>query len=906
MERKNTTPNDRSAVIYWITGWRVLIIFTAFGLLSHTHNDDLGDVIHTAVLCVGMMTVVFGLTAYRFWPRLSFLFFLGTIAAHLGRIDFVAHPALANTHNLMAEFLMVSRLAIFEIVLAAFASFVGKSLTQAKHGPDGYIDDLDISKILTWRFLIALISWPVGPIVFLASASFFVGDFRWNDPVFLGELRDYTIGIIAFIPFGIGIAIYMTGGVWLEPRLRPVRRYVLLYVSAALLLNLVLAQTDLGNSAPQIEISFAILCAIGTIFPHAVLIGGLQLIATTSILLQYALWQHTDITAYFAIPALSLITIMMITLRTLSQVKMNTLVHQTQQQGELLNTFVRNGPHYFLVQDQDYKLIEISETFARDMFGATADEMIGHDVLDFRTWDPEGVERIRSARTKYTPALKDGDIVSQEYSTKTFDGKLLHLKANYIHTQTPTGDVHRYVVVQDRTDVVNANEKLRQQAYIDALTGLRNRLALLEDFSDAHFQGDNDYGLFMCRIDSLASIYEAYSIQVGDRYLTSLSAMLCNELGDNAAIYRLGGDVFLIAQPWERESHALEFAEKLQELVGDFRMEVDDHIVHQSITIGAAQLRSSGDMNTALNLCRRALDAARQAGESQIQIANEKFIRLLDAQGAFVTLRDVEDALDNGEFNYKLQPMIDLRTATIAGVDAKVHWQRASNAHISFNAYRDHFLEIVMKQSHDDSLTAMAQELLKAAVAAKTTRIYWHTRSRLLENNAIMHRITQGFGKHPTVSMALAFPAKSLLARTSRSTVVNNLHHLRDAGITVAIDAEHLDDINVLQIAQLPIDEIILSGTIIEDISSDRRMQDRVAPIVQLLRKFDIKIAAANVSTQSQLQTVAGLGIGFCSGDMFANAVGPNEYPSLVETLEIGPLISDTKNIVSFRDFTGH
>ena len=63
------------------------------------------------------------------------------------------------------------------------------------------------------------------------------------------------------------------------------------------------------------------------------------------------------------------------------------------------------------------------------MFGATADEMIGHDVLDFRTWDPEGVERIRNA-----PELRDN--FSQEYSTKTFDGKLLHLKANYIHTHT--------------------------------------------------------------------------------------------------------------------------------------------------------------------------------------------------------------------------------------------------------------------------------------------------------------------------------------------------------------------------------------------------------------------------------------------------------------------------------------
>jgi len=57
------------------------------------------------------------------------------------------------------------------------------------------------------------------------------------------------------------------------------------------------------------------------------------------------------------------------------------------------------------------------------MFDATADEMIGHDVLDFRTWDPEGVESIRNARINFAPELSDGDTVSQEYSTKTFDGK---------------------------------------------------------------------------------------------------------------------------------------------------------------------------------------------------------------------------------------------------------------------------------------------------------------------------------------------------------------------------------------------------------------------------------------------------------------------------------------------------
>ena len=292
-----TKPNDRSAVIYWITGWRLLIIFTAFSFLSHSHNDGTQNVTHTVVLCVGMMTTVFGLTAYRFWPRLSFLFFIGTFAAHLGHTDFATNLASANTSDLRTGFIADGRTAIFEIILAASTALLGKSVMQAEHGPDGYINNLDISKTVTLRFLFALITLPVLTIALLYAAGIFTNDFHWQDPVLLGELRDYTIGIIAFIAVGIGAAIYMTGGPWLEPRLQPVRRYFVLFVAAAITLNLVFALTDVGKSTFAIEMSFALLCAVSFVLPHAILIGAVQLLSTTSILLQYTIWQHTDITA---------------------------------------------------------------------------------------------------------------------------------------------------------------------------------------------------------------------------------------------------------------------------------------------------------------------------------------------------------------------------------------------------------------------------------------------------------------------------------------------------------------------------------------------------------------------------------------------------------------------------------
>lgn len=782
---------------------------------------------------------------------------------------------------------------------------VGKSVGRIKHRPDGYLESFDLSGIITRRFLFASLGVPITTLFHvIAVHSIFAGQIIWHNGSIIHEAIEYSIGVLICFPLMIGLATFMAGIAWLEPRLTPTRRYFTLYVCAILGANLMFALTDLGKETFAIEISFAVMTGMAFVFPHAVLIGGLQFLANASIILQYALWAHTDITAYFAVPALSFATVLVLTVRSVSQTKMNALVEQTREQAQLLNTLVRNGPHYFLVQDQDYKVVEMSEAFARDMFGASADEMIGHDVLDFRMWDPEGVERILEARKKYAPKLEDGKLIDQEYSTRTFDGKLLHLKAKYIHTQTDADAVYRYVVLQDQTDAKNTNEKLQRQAYIDTLTGLRNRPAFLDGFSGKPEMRDMNYCLFMCRVDHLAMVNQAYSIQVGDTYLKSLSKMLLGELGDNGVIYRLSDDVFMIAEQWKGETNALDFAERLKDLVGTFTIYANGYSVRQSISIGIAKLAINQDLNEALNLCQRALDAAHKKGKSQIQIANDNFIRLLDAQGAFITQKDVETALENNEFQFSMQPVIDLRTAGVENVDVKLTWKRADKEHLSFDVYRSPFLETVMKRRHDDIFSLMVSDVLTSALGANSKRVYWHSRSRVVEHRSVVQYIAQEFQKYPSIKIVLTLAAKNLLARTSRATVINNLHYLREMGVSIALDVDNLDDFNVLQITQLPIDEVVLSGKVVEDITNDRRVQERITPITKLLREFDIEIAATNISTKGQLKVVVELGIAHCSGDLFAPSVAHSAYSDLIQSLNIEPLLDDAPNIVSIRDFS--
>jgi EAL domain-containing protein (putative c-di-GMP-specific phosphodiesterase class I) len=81
-------------------------------------------------------------------------------------------------------------------------------------------------------------------------------------------------------------------------------------------------------------------------------------------------------------------------------------------------------------------------------------------------------------------------------------------------------------------------------------------------------------------------------------------------------------------------------------------------------------------------------------------------------------------------------------------------------------------------------------------------------------------------------------------------------------------------------------------------------VQERITPITKLLREFDIKIAATNISTKGQLKVVVELGIAHCSGDLFAPSVAHSAYSDLIQSLNIEPLLDDAPNIVSIRDFS--
>jgi len=773
----------------------------------------------------------------------------------------------------MFDIATLGRVSVFNIVVASSVAFVFRQLLQSQMAPDGFVADGTVSKVLTWRFFAAFASIPLTVGGVIVVNNWIGSQFNVQPMDMADQLRVIAVGIIICVPAGLGIALFMQGAPWLEPRLTPIRRYITVYLLALILLNLIFALTPAGQSTFAIEVCGAILIAIAFVFPHAILIGTLQLLANTSILLQYALWQHTDITAYVVIPMLAFATIMLMTARTSSQSRMNTLIHKTQEQGILLNTFVRNGPHYFLVEDENYKILEISEAFAQDILGTTADQAIGSDLLTLRNWDADTIRDTQIRRRIEDQQINNSDTMTHFVEIARRDGKPLQLRARVHPIHSKDGHIDRRIVFEDLTELQTLNRELRERAYIDPLTRVSNRLAFLSHYAAPR---QKNYILLLVHLDSLRTINSAYSTEIGDLFLKSFARQMERTIESGDRLFRLSGETFVIVTEMTDAQQTEQNADRIHQALNAFELPFDGTTVHSDVSIGIVEFADHQNLDDVMNLCDLTIQETRKRGGSVIVNADANFIRLLDSQGAFFTLRDIEQGLNTNQFYYRMRPIVDLRAATVCAVDITLQWRRAENEHIPKSTYFPLLTEYLATPARFSKLAQMWPTFSNAASIAGDTQLYLHTGPRLGENLWIqkyfmteLQRLKGQFG------VTLACPGDTFF-RMKRPNVLKNLHQLRDIGAKIALDVQTLEVVSFLDIVKHPIDEIILNGTLIEDITNDHRLQE-------------------------QAQIVVNLGIEKCMGDYFAPDAPACDYAGFRNTLTLPNVPSRQGKVVTFK-----
>jgi diguanylate cyclase (GGDEF)-like protein/PAS domain S-box-containing protein len=249
--------------------------------------------------------------------------------------------------------------------------------------------------------------------------------------------------------------------------------------------------------------------------------------------------------------------------------------------------------------------------------GYTAEQLASMRVGDLSHPDDLAAERDRLLQ-----ALAEGaKTYTIESRYRRADGSVVRLSVNHSIIRNGRGEVlYGFVNVHDVTERHAAEQRLREEAARDALTGLPNRAALARDLSSAiaaAASGDHRGAVVFCDLDGFKAVNDVHGHDAGDTVLRVVAARLRTVLRAGDVVARLGGDEFVLVL---RDIDEQALRGTVDRLLAELGEPIDHHGTALRVTasLGIAVLdQHAVDADTIMRRADIAMYRAKRAGRNQ-------------------------------------------------------------------------------------------------------------------------------------------------------------------------------------------------------------------------------------------------------------------------------------------------
>ena len=220
-----------------------------------------------------------------------------------------------------------------------------------------------------------------------------------------------------------------------------------------------------------------------------------------------------------------------------------------------------------------------------------------------------------------------------------------------------------------------SEQRARSSARTDGLSGLPNRLALMERLERLQGRAPRwPTALVLLDLDGFKAINDTYSHDAGDRLIAALASRLHTVCPRGGLLARLGGDQFaLLVTSAGAEDIAAQFIAAAQAQLAE-PMAIGAH----TLTVGASLGLASTDVSERVDDLYRRADLALSAAKADGGAVVRTYTPDLDAERRRLqTLEaDICAGLDRDEFDVHYQPIVDAVTRETVAVEALVRWPR--------------------------------------------------------------------------------------------------------------------------------------------------------------------------------------------------------------------------------------
>jgi diguanylate cyclase (GGDEF)-like protein/PAS domain S-box-containing protein len=319
------------------------------------------------------------------------------------------------------------------------------------------------------------------------------------------------------------------------------------------------------------------------------------------------------------------------------------------------------------ILDHDLTIVHVTPA-VEPIVGMPAPELLGMNWLDVVT------ESDRDAAIDLVSRAQGGRPARGEVRLNSEDGHTRHVDA--VVTHVIDEDLMGFVVTcHDVTERHELEEQLTHQAFHDALTGLANRALFRDRLGHAMARARADsYGVLFVDLDDFKTVNDSLGHAAGDTLLREMTNRLrgCLRDGDTAA--RLGGDEFaILLEDVEDDNRCEIIAQRLLEALA-VPFDIDGTEVTTGASIGIAIGR--GGPAAPEDLMRNAdlaLYDAKNHGKNRYAVFAPTMHEAALARLSLTS--DLRHAIERDEITVYYQPLVDLESGIISGLEALARWE---------------------------------------------------------------------------------------------------------------------------------------------------------------------------------------------------------------------------------------
>jgi diguanylate cyclase (GGDEF)-like protein/PAS domain S-box-containing protein len=405
----------------------------------------------------------------------------------------------------------------------------------------------------------------------------------------------------------------------------------------------------------------------------------------------------------------------------------------------------------------------------------------------------------------------------------TRDGSIIICEWN----ETPLFDEAMNVVgaasfVEDVTDRVKLETRIKQQAYFDPLTGLPNRHRLMEELNRvvALAQRSQNYcSLLFIDLDHFKEINDTRGHHYGDLALALFAQRLRKVIRTEEAVARLGGDEFVVLLEnlgAEEEPSRMQITQVAEKIIDSARepFVIKDEKFRISCSIGIVLFNDgSADGEAILQQADKALYTIKREGKSNYYFHNQKLPSEMQMQAQL--LEQLRDKANSQSFLPYYQPILDTKTNLISGLQIFLRWKNPDNELIAASEI------IALLESGsmivDISLTLLENIFHQVEIWRtqdlwrEDQQIYFTLSLRELEHPSFTTSIEALLKKYAIEPDTLAFAVHTETLPKIHNPMTLQLNGLRALGILFIVDNVGYQSLPIQKLREFDVNTIRIS-----------------------------------------------------------------------------------------------